>query len=114
MEKFKILVVLFISTAFSIHAVMTNLNDVVLSGAIQPQTVQFTISNKGTATISLKFIVIQDHVLPLTQGDTTLKPGEVKTVQVPKATSGVKEYKLQVTEAVTSKKPATKEYIIKG
>ncbi len=99
MQLIKFLAVLFISL-ISVQATNIEESELTLSGNLQEATVEFTITNYGELAKNVTYIIIQDQVLVLEQGGTSIPSGGTVTIHVPKQSSGDYEYTLEVTSDV--------------
>jgi len=80
----------------------SNINQIQLGGSLNQNTLNFTVENQATVSQALNYIVTQDDLVLLRNGNFTLPAGMIENVDVTISSSGVHTYTLTVTDSSTS------------
>ena len=98
--------------AFGVQAQVENL---VVSGTVSQDTVSFRIENSGSIDVTASFIVIQDQVLPLTQGEITIAPNQDSTIKVFSNAAQNHDYILELTDELGLRSSDSKKtFVLRG
>jgi len=97
MKNLKVMVAIALLWVCTIAAQATTENLVSIEYT-SPSQVEYVITNTGTTTVIFSYIIIQDDVLMLTNGEETLAPGQQTTVSASGQNMHLHKHDLQLSE----------------